>query len=106
MTGDTKGGAEGHDEDPQQDDGRESGLKDVADDDTKKKKIMTRLLTARLDKLVVKKDDACAQVLLFLPLSSQCISIQWKRSIKRLYGTTQQEDMGHLLQDDISPDEL
>jgi hypothetical protein len=88
MTGDTKGGAEGHDEDPQQDDGRESGLKVVANYDTKKKKIMIRLLTIRLDKLVAQKDDACAQVLLFLPLSSQCISIQRKRSIKRLYGTT------------------
>jgi len=67
MTGDTKGGAEGHDEDPQQDDGHESGLKDGADDDAKRKKVMNRLLTARLDKLVAKKGDACVPVLL-LPL--------------------------------------
>jgi chromatin structure-remodeling complex subunit RSC4 len=67
MTGDTKGGAEGHDDDPQQDDGHESGLKDGADDDTKRKKVMNRLLTARLDKLVAKKGDACVPVL-FLPL--------------------------------------
>jgi len=58
MTGDTKGGAEGHDEDPPQDDGNESGLKDGADDDPKRRKVMIRLLTVRLDKLVAKKDDA------------------------------------------------
>ncbi|KAF8481637.1 RSC complex protein, partial [Russula ochroleuca] len=58
MTGDTKGGADGHDEDPPQDDGHESGLKDGFDDDAKKKRVMSRLLTGRLDKLVAKKDDA------------------------------------------------
>lgn len=63
MTGDTKGGAEGHDEDPPQDDGHESGLKDGFDDDAKKKRVMSRLLTARLDKLVAKKDDSYAQSL-------------------------------------------
>jgi hypothetical protein len=68
MTGDTKGGAEGHDEDPQQDDGHESGLKDGADDDAKRKKVMNRLLTVRLDKLVAKKGDACVPVLLLSPL--------------------------------------
>ncbi|KAI0253274.1 Bromodomain-containing protein [Lactifluus subvellereus] len=56
MTGDTKGGAEGHDEEPAQEDGHES--KDGIDDETKRKKTMTRLLTVRLDKLVAKKDDA------------------------------------------------
>ena len=68
MTGDTKGGAEGHDEDLQQDDGHESGLKDGAENDTKRKKVMNRLLTARLVKLVAKKDDACVPVLLLSPL--------------------------------------
>ncbi|KAH9958985.1 Bromodomain-containing protein [Russula dissimulans] len=58
MTGDTKGASEGHEEDLPQDDGNESGLKDGMDDEAKKKKIMIRLLTARLDKLVAKKDDA------------------------------------------------
>jgi len=33
------------------------------DDETKKKKLMIRLLTARLDKLVAKKDDMCVRVL-------------------------------------------
>ena len=70
MTGDTRGGAEGHDEDPQHDDGHESGLKDGADDDTKRKKVMIRLLTARLDKLVAKKNDACVPVLLLPNLFS------------------------------------
>jgi hypothetical protein len=106
MTGDTKGGAEGHDEDPAQDDGNDSGLKDGADDDPKKRKVMIRLLTARLDKLVAKKDDACALVLSLPSPSSQCLLMQRKRSIKRLHGSTQQEDMGHLLQDNISPHEL
>lgn len=106
MTGDTKGGAEGHDEDPPQDDGNESGLKDGGDDDPKRKKVMNRLLTAKLDKLVAKKDDACALVPLLPTSSSQCIFMQRKRAIKRLYGFTQQEDMGHLLQDNISPHEL
>ncbi|KAI9438434.1 RSC complex protein [Lactarius psammicola] len=58
MTGDTKDEAEGHNEDPLQEDGHESGLKDGTDDEPKKKKAMTRLLTVRLDKLVAKKDDA------------------------------------------------
>ena len=66
MTGDTKGGAEGHDDDIQ-DDGHESGLKDGFDDEAKKKRVMSRLLTGRLDKLVAKKDDSCAQSL-FPPL--------------------------------------
>lgn len=56
MTGDTKDEAE-HNEDPLQEDGHESGLKDGGDDEPKKKKVMARLLTARLDKLVAKKDD-------------------------------------------------
>lgn len=106
MTGDTTGGAEGHDEDPPQDDGNESGLKDGADDDPKRKKLMIRLLTARLDKLVAKKDDACALVFLLPTSFSQHIFMQRKRSIKRFHGSTQQEDMGHLLQDNISPHEL
>jgi hypothetical protein len=59
MTGDTKGGTEGHDDDAPQDDGHDSGFKDGFDDDSKKKKVMNRLLTGRLDKLVAKKDDAC-----------------------------------------------
>jgi chromatin structure-remodeling complex subunit RSC4 len=58
MTGDTKGGAEGHDEEFAQEDGHEP--KDGIDDETKRRKTMTRLLAARLDKLVAKKDDACA----------------------------------------------
>lgn len=68
MTGDTKGGAEGHDEDLLQDDGHDFGLKDGTDDEAKKKKVMARLLTTRLDKLVAKKDDVCAQALLFSSL--------------------------------------
>ncbi len=59
MTGDTKDEAEGHNEDPLQEDGHESGLKDGIDDEPKKKKVMSRLLTVKLDKLVAKKDDAC-----------------------------------------------
>ena len=59
MTGDTKDEAEGHNEDPLQEDGHESGLRDGIDEEPKKKKFMTRLLTTRLDKLVAKKDDAC-----------------------------------------------
>ena len=106
MTGDTKGAADVHDEDPLQDDGHESGVKDGFDDEAKKKKVMTRLLTGRLDKLVAKKDDACA-LPLFLPfLRSKCICLQWKRTIKRLHGVTQQENLGHLLQNDTPPDEL
>jgi hypothetical protein len=66
---------------------------------------MTRLLTGRLDKLVAKKDDACAQSL-FLLLISEFMCLQWKRTIKRLYGATQQKDLGHLLQNDNPPDEL
>lgn len=58
MTGDTKGGTEGHDDDPPQDDGHDSGFKDGFVDDAKKKRVMNRLLTSRLDKLVEKKDDA------------------------------------------------
>jgi hypothetical protein len=80
MTGDTKGGAEGHDEELAQEDGHES--KDGIDDETKRKKAMNRLLTVRLDKLVAKKDDACAPT--FLPSASffQRICLQWKHSIK------------------------
>jgi len=85
MTGDTKGGAEGHDEDPPQDDGNESGLKDGADGDPKRKKVMIRLLTARLDKLVTKKDDACALVLL-LPTSSYFS--MYIRTAETFYQTT------------------
>jgi hypothetical protein len=58
MTGDTKGGTEGHDDDPPQDDGHDSGFKDGFDDDAKTKRVMNRLLTVRLDKLVGKEDDA------------------------------------------------
>ncbi|KAI9444525.1 Bromodomain-containing protein [Lactarius indigo] len=58
MTGDTKDEAEGHNDDPLQEDGHETGLKEGVDDEPKKKKFMARLLTARLDKLVAKKDDA------------------------------------------------
>ncbi|KAH9166891.1 Bromodomain-containing protein [Lactarius sanguifluus] len=58
MTGDTKDEAEGHNEDPLQEDGHESGLRDGVDDEPKKRKVMARLLSARLDKLVAKKDDA------------------------------------------------
>jgi hypothetical protein len=75
MTGDTKGGAEGHDEDPQQDDNHDSGLKDGPDDEPKRKKVMIRLLTARLDKLVAKKDDACVQVPLFSSIFSMYIHV-------------------------------
>jgi hypothetical protein len=57
MTGDTKGGAEGHDDDAPQDDGHDSGLKEGFDDEAKRKRVMSRLLTGRLDKLVAKKDD-------------------------------------------------
>ena len=106
MTGDTKGGAEGHDEDIIQDDGHESGLKDGFDDEAKKKRVMSRLLTSRLDKLVAKKDDACVQSLFLPSLLSKCICSQWKRTIKRLHGAAQQEDLGHLLQNDTPPDEF
>ncbi|KAF8492788.1 RSC complex protein [Russula emetica] len=58
MTGDTKGGTEGHEDDPPQDDGHDSGFKDGFDDEGKRKRVMNRLLTGRLDKLVAKKDDA------------------------------------------------
>ncbi len=54
-------GTEGHDDDPPQDDGHDSGFKDGFDDEAKKKRVMSRLLTGRLDKLVAKKDDTCAQ---------------------------------------------
>ena len=64
MTGDTKGGTEGHDDDPPQDDGHDSGFKDGFDDEAKKKRVMNRLLTGRLDKLVGKEDDACVRSLL------------------------------------------
>jgi hypothetical protein len=60
MTGDTKGGAEGHDEELALEDGHE--LRDGIDDETKRRKAMTRLLTVRLDKLVAKKDDECAPI--------------------------------------------
>ena len=60
MTGDTRGGAEGHDEELAQEDGHES--RDGIDDETKRRKAMTRLLTVRLDKLVAKKDDECAPI--------------------------------------------
>ena len=89
MTGDTKGGAEGHDEDILQDDGHESGLKDGFDDEAKKKKVMSRLLTGRLDKLVAKKDDACVRSLFLPSLLSEGICLQRKRTIKRLHGATQ-----------------
>ena len=59
MTGDTKGGTEGHDDDLPQDDGHDSGFKDGFDDEAKRKRVMNRLLTGRLDKLVAKKDDSC-----------------------------------------------
>jgi hypothetical protein len=68
MTGDTKGGTEGHDDDPPQDDVHDSGFKDGFDDETKRKKVMNRLLTGKLDKLVAKKDDACVQSLLLSSL--------------------------------------
>jgi hypothetical protein len=67
MTGDTKGGTEGHDDDPQQDDGHDSGVKDGFDE-AKRKRVMNRLLTGRLDKLVDKKDDTCVQSLLLSSL--------------------------------------
>jgi hypothetical protein len=74
MTGDTKDEAEGHNEDPLQEDGHESGLKDGVEEEPKKKKFMTRLLTARLDKLVAKKDDACVVAFLaFFCVSSEHI---------------------------------
>jgi hypothetical protein len=81
MTGDIKGGAEGHDEDPPHDDGIESALKDGIDDEAKRKKVMNRLLTTRLDKLVTKKDDACVWPLL-PSFCSERISLQWKRFIE------------------------
>lgn len=68
MTGDTKGGTEGHDDDAPQDDGHDSGLKEGFDDETKRKRVMSRLLTGRLDKLVAKKDDACVRSFLFSSL--------------------------------------
>ena len=66
MTGDTKDEAEGHNEDTLHEDGHESGLKDGVEEEPKKKKVMARHLTVRLDKLVAKKDDAC--VVTFLSL--------------------------------------
>ena len=59
MTGDSKDEAEGHNEDPLQEDGQESGIKDGIEEEPKKKKVMARHLTARLDKLVAKTDDEC-----------------------------------------------
>jgi len=75
MTGDTKGGTEGHDDDPLQDDGHDSGLKDGFDDEAKRKRVMNRLLTGRLDKLVAKKDDACVQSLVFPSLMFERICL-------------------------------
>ncbi len=75
MTGDTtKGEADGHDEDTLHEDGQESGLKDVVDDDPKKRKVMSRLLSSRLDKLVAKKDDACV-IMAFLASISLPLSM-------------------------------
>ncbi|KAI0275197.1 Bromodomain-containing protein [Gloeopeniophorella convolvens] len=53
MTGDTKGATEGHEED-----GGHEEAQDSPDDEVKRKKAMTKLLTTRLDKLIAKKDDA------------------------------------------------
>jgi hypothetical protein len=48
-----------------------------------------------------------ARSLSFSPhLLSERKCLQWKCTIKRLHGATQQEDMGHLLQNDTPPDEL
>ncbi len=82
MTGDTKGGTEGHDDDPPQDDGHDSGFKDGFDDEAKKKRVMNRLLTGRLDKLVAKKDDVCVQSLLLPSLLFEHICSQRNRTIK------------------------
>jgi hypothetical protein len=73
MTGDTKGGTEGHDDEAPQDDGHESGPKEGFDDEAKRKRVMTRLLSGRLDKLVAKKDDACVHSFLFSSPSSERI---------------------------------
>lgn len=86
MTGDTKGGAEGHDEELAQEDGHES--KDGIDDETRRKKTMIKLLTVKLDKLVAKKDDACAPAFIAFTSFSERTYFQWKHSIKRLYGPT------------------
>jgi hypothetical protein len=75
MTGDTKGGTEGHDDDAPQDDGHDSGFKDGFDDDSKKKKVMNRLLTGRLDKLVAKKDDACVHPFLLSSLTFERVCL-------------------------------
>ena len=84
MTGDTKDEAEGHNEDPLQEDGHDSGLKDGIEEEPKKKKIMTRLLTVRLDKLVAKKDDAC--VVAFLAFFS--FPLNMSSVVETLYRTT------------------
>ena len=48
-----------------------------------------------------------ARSLSFSPhLLSKRICLQWKRTIKRLHGATQQEGLGHLLQNDTPPNEL
>ena len=100
MTGDTKDEGEGHNEDHLQEDGHESGLKDGIEEEPKKKKVMVRLLTARLDKLVAKKDDSCVMtfsvffsvLLNMFAVETHCRTTLWNcptrrfgRSITRQY---------------------